>query len=149
MSGIVNGTMSGMWFHIDPSSGTPIYLQIVDQVKQAVAGGILRPGQRLPATRDLAIDLAVNPNTVVKAYQVLEREGLIVLPRGRGAFVAEQPAAAPPERLALIRPSVDRLVAEAYRLGCGEEELVSLLRESMRAAEAGRAKAAKGDGDEN
>ena len=72
-----------MWFHIDPASGTPIYLQIVEQVKQAVTGGVLRTGQRLPATRDLAIELAVNPNTVVKAYQTLEREGLIELPRGR------------------------------------------------------------------
>ncbi|MGE5597981.1 MAG: GntR family transcriptional regulator [Bacteroidota bacterium] len=120
-----------MWFHIDPSSGTPIYLQIVEQVKQAVAGGVLKPGQRLPATRDLAIELAVNPNTVVKAYQALEREGLIVLPRGRGAFIAESPQHAPEERLVLLRPSVERLVAEAYRLGCTADDVLALLRENL------------------
>src|SRR5512145_1360249 len=109
-----------MWFHIDPASGTPIYLQLADQVKQAVAGGVLKTGQRLPATRDLAIELAVNPNTVVKAYQALEREGVVELPRGKGAFVASRAEAGGRERIALLKPTVERLVAEAYRLGLNE-----------------------------
>ena len=136
-----------MWFHIDPASGTPIYLQIVEQVKQAVAGGILRTGQRLPATRDLAIELAVNPNTVVKAYQTLEREGLIELPRGRGAFVAGPSSHGPEERLALLRPAVERLVGESYRLGCEEDEVVALVREGIRAARHKRADATRGEED--
>lgn len=132
-----------MWFHIDPSSGTPIYLQIVEQVKQAVAGGTLRAGQRLPATRDLAIELAVNPNTVVKAYQTLEREGLIELPRGRGAFVANKPGAEHAERLILLQPAVERLVAEAFRLGCAEAEVHALVQASLSAARVKRAQAQK------
>ncbi|MCL6614889.1 MAG: GntR family transcriptional regulator [Firmicutes bacterium] len=130
-----------MWFHIDPSSGTPIYLQIVDQVKQAVAGGVLRPGERLPSTRDLAIELAVNPNTVVKAYQVLEREGVIEIPRGRGAFVAAvAKVGSEEERARLLRPSVDRLVAEAYRLGCTEEEVLAMVRSGLASARERRAR---------
>lgn len=132
-----------MWFHIDPSSGTPIYLQIVEQVKQAAAGGVLRPGQRLPATRDLAVELAVNPNTVVKAYQVLEREGLIELPRGRGAFVTGGPRAKHAERLALLQPAVERLAAEAYRLGCTDAEVMSQVEAGLAAAAEKRAQAEK------
>jgi len=135
-----------MWFHIDPSSGTPIYLQITDQVKQAVAGGVLRPGQRLPATRDLAIDLAVNPNTVVKAYQTLEREGLIELPRGRGAFVAASTQSGIEERLAFLEPAVDRLVAEAYRLGCADAEVLDLLKKRLATAMGKRAMMVKEQG---
>ncbi|MGE5528297.1 MAG: GntR family transcriptional regulator [Patescibacteria group bacterium] len=132
-----------MWFHIDPASGTPIYLQIVEQVKQAVAGGVLRPGQRLPGTRDLAIELAVNPNTVVKAYQALEREGLIELPRGRGAFIAAGPRPGPEENLRLLAPAVERLVAEAYRLGCSDAAVLSLLEKTLARTRARRTGAAK------
>ncbi|NLG83112.1 MAG: GntR family transcriptional regulator [Firmicutes bacterium] len=129
-----------MWFHLDPSGGTPIYLQIVDQIKQAVAGGILRPGERLPSTRDLAIELAVNPNTVIKAYQVLEREGIIEIPRGRGAFVAASPrVGSEEERARTLRASVERLVAEAYRLGCADEEVIAMVRSALAAARARRA----------
>lgn len=132
-----------MWFHIDPSSGTPIYRQIVDQVKQAVAGGVLQPGQRLPATRDLAVELAVNPNTVVKAYQALELEGLIELPRGRGAFVAEARQHDPHERVALLIPAVDRLAAEAFRLGCSRQEVLALVERVLADADERRAQAEK------
>lgn len=137
-----------MWFHIDPSSGTPIYRQIVDQVKQAVAGGVLQPGQRLPATRDLAVELAVNPNTVVKAYQVLELEGVIELPRGRGAFVANVPQHDPHERAALLLPAVERLAAEAFRLGCGRDEVLDLVERAMDGANKRRAQAERKN-DEN
>lgn len=132
-----------MWFHIDPSSGTPIYRQIVDQVKQAAAGGVLQPGQRLPATRDLAVELAVNPNTIVKAYQVLELEGVIELPRGRGAFVADLPQHDPGERLSLLYPAVDRLVAEAFRLGCSRDEVLAMVGKALAGADERRAQAEK------
>ncbi|MGQ9779526.1 MAG: GntR family transcriptional regulator [Bacillota bacterium] len=129
-----------MWFHLDPSSGVPLYLQIVEQIKQAVGGGVLRPGERLPSTRDLAIELAVNPNTVIKAYQVLEREGVIEIPRGRGAFVAASPkVGSPEERARILRAGVERLVAEAYRLGCSEEEVLAMVRERLAAARRRRA----------
>ncbi len=129
-----------MWFHIDPASGTPIYLQLVEQVKQAVAGGVLKAGQRLPATRDLAIELAINPNTVVKAYQALEREGVVELPRGKGAFVASRTVSSTGNGSALLRPTVERLVAEAYRLGLSDSEVLSVVRESLREAELQRSR---------
>jgi GntR family transcriptional regulator len=78
---------------IDPRSHLPIYLQIAEAVRAAVAAGIYRPGEALPSLRALAIDIQVNPNTVQRAYDELEREGLIYCQRGKGLFVAEQGAA--------------------------------------------------------
>lgn len=125
-----------MWYHIDPSSGTPIYRQLVDQVRQAVASGVLRAGDRLPSVRDLAIELAINPNTVAKAYQELEREGIIETPRGRGSFIADRDHEAPEaERLRQFSEAADRLVADAYRLRIGFDQAVAVFRERMAEAE--------------
>jgi GntR family transcriptional regulator len=129
-----------MWLHIDPSSGTPIYRQIVDQVRQAVASGVLKPGDRLPSVRDLAVELAVNPNTIAKAYQELERDGVIETPRGRGSFVADRDHTLPEaERIRQFREAVDRLVADAYRLRIDPEQAVAILRERLAEAERRRA----------
>ena len=78
---------------IQPSSHVPIYLQIAEAVRAAVAAGVYRPGEVLPSLRAMAIRLHVNPNTVQRAYDELEREGLIYSQRGRGLFVAERGAA--------------------------------------------------------
>jgi GntR family transcriptional regulator len=78
---------------IDPRSHVPIYLQIADEIRAAVAAGIYRPGEALPSLRATAVEIQVNPNTVQRAYDELEREGLIYSQRGRGLFVAEQGAA--------------------------------------------------------
>jgi GntR family transcriptional regulator len=78
---------------IQPSSHVPIYVQIADAVRAAVAAGVYRPGEVLPSLRAMAIQLHVNPNTVQRAYDALEREGLIYSQRGRGLFVAERGAA--------------------------------------------------------
>ncbi|MBC8085874.1 MAG: GntR family transcriptional regulator [Phycisphaerae bacterium] len=72
----------------DPSSGIPVYLQLVEQVKHAVATGALAPGAQLPGVRPAAVDLVINPNTVVKAYRELEHEGFIEVRHGAGAFVS-------------------------------------------------------------
>jgi len=79
--------------NIDPHSHVPIYLQIVDQVHAAVAAGVYRPGEPLPAQRTLALTLGVNPNTVQKAFDELERRELVVPRRGVGMFVADRGAA--------------------------------------------------------
>ena len=79
-----------MWFDIDQRSSTPIYRQLVDGVKQAVARGILVQGEKLPSVRELAVRIAINPNTIAKAYQELEREEVIETLRGKGTFVAAQ-----------------------------------------------------------
>jgi GntR family transcriptional regulator len=75
---------------IDPRSHVPIYLQIAEGIRAAVAAGLYRPGETLPSLRALAIDVQVNPNTVQRAYEELEREGLVYSRRGKGLFVADQ-----------------------------------------------------------
>jgi|SRR5471032_3483752 GntR family transcriptional regulator len=72
----------------NPSSGVPIYLQLMEQVKHSIETGALRPGEQLPGIRPLAEDLVINPNTVAKAYRELEHEGIIELRHGAGAFVS-------------------------------------------------------------
>ncbi|HEY3161592.1 MAG TPA: GntR family transcriptional regulator [Vicinamibacterales bacterium] len=74
----------------NPSSGVPIYLQLIEQVKHAIDTGALRPGEQLPGIRPLAEELVINPNTVAKAYRELEHDGVIELRHGAGAFVAPQ-----------------------------------------------------------
>jgi len=72
----------------NPSSGVPIYLQLMEQVKHSIETGALRPGEQLPGIRPLAEELVINPNTVAKAYRELEHEGLVELRQGAGAFVS-------------------------------------------------------------
>jgi GntR family transcriptional regulator len=72
---------------VDPRSGVPIYLQIIEQIKRSVALGILSPGEQLPTVKQLALDLTVNPNTVARAYRELERDDVIETSPGRGSFV--------------------------------------------------------------
>jgi GntR family transcriptional regulator len=76
-----------MLFRPNPSSGVPIYLQLMEQVKHAVETGALRPGEQLPGIRPLAEELVINPNTVAKAYRELEHDGVLELRHGAGAFV--------------------------------------------------------------
>src|ERR687892_927413 len=82
-----------MLFRPNPSSGVPIYLQLMEQVKHAVETGALRPGEQLPGIRPLAEELVINPNTVAKAYRELEHEGVIELRHGAGAFVSKNAGA--------------------------------------------------------
>src|SRR5881394_3626717 len=82
-----------MLFRPNPSSGVPIYLQLMEQVKHSIETGALRPGEQLPGMRPLAEELVINPNTVAKAYRELEHEGVIELRHGAGAFVAGDPQA--------------------------------------------------------
>lgn len=79
-------------FRINPQSGVPMYLQLVEQVRHAIELGALAPGDQLPGIRKVAEDLVMNPNTVAKAYREMQHAGLIVLRHGAGAFVAEPEA---------------------------------------------------------
>ena len=78
---------------IDPNSPVPIYQQIGDYIRRAVAAGLYRPGEAIPSLRAMALELVVNPNTVQRAYEALEREGLIQARKGRGMFVTKDGAA--------------------------------------------------------
>src|ERR1700735_1116901 len=85
-----------MSFQLNPGSGVPAYLQLAQQVKQAIRMGILDVGDKLPTVKEVVAEVAVNPNTVMKAYWQLEHEGLVEGRQGVGTFVASRPAGPPP-----------------------------------------------------
>ena len=109
---------------VDPSSGEPIYQQLLRQIKHAIVTGALGAGERVSSVRELAAVLVINPNTVARAYRELEREGLLESAPGRGTFVRlDPPRIGKPERRARLKPFADRLVAEALALGFSVAEL--------------------------
>jgi GntR family transcriptional regulator len=114
-------------FHLDPRSGIPTYLQLVHQVKHAVRYGVLGPGDRLPTAREVVEDLAINPNTVLKAYRELEREGFVHSRPGAGTFVSERaPAPLEPSVHAPLRRTLDRWLAHARDAGLDRESVIAM-----------------------
>lgn len=117
-----------MLFRPNPSSGVPIYIQLMEQVKHAIETGALRAGDQLPGMRPLAEELVMNPNTVAKAYRELEHEGVIELRHGAGAFVTRNARA---KKLADRLPEAQSIVASAVKkvraLGISDEELRRLI----------------------
>ncbi len=121
-----------MIFRLNPNSGVPIYLQIMEQIKHAVENGVLRPGDQLPGMRKLAETMVMNPNTVAKAYRELEHEGLIELRQGAGAFISENlNTKALTDRMQTARPIVDKAVERLLALGLSEEEIKRLIDASI------------------
>jgi GntR family transcriptional regulator len=113
---------------IDPADGVPIYRQIVNQIRYAVASGLLEPGDELPTIRALALTLKVTPNTIVKAYEELEAAGILQKRHGSGTFVSgERTRLADRERRRIIEQRIDALLAEAHHLGFSLEELFKLI----------------------
>lgn len=113
---------------IDPDSGTPIYLQIIDELKTAVLSGRYRDGDRVLPVRELAVQLRVNPNTVAKAYRLMQDEGLLVSRPGGGTFIAVPEAfSLRREREDAIAAQLGRLVAKAKAFDIGPERLRELL----------------------
>ena len=113
---------------IDPDSGTPIYLQIIDELKTAVLSGRYRDGDRVLPVRELAVQLRVNPNTVAKAYRLMQDEGLLVSRPGGGTFIAVPEAfSRRREREEAIAAQLGRLVAKAKAFDIGPERLRELL----------------------
>ncbi|MBV8198357.1 MAG: GntR family transcriptional regulator [Candidatus Eremiobacteraeota bacterium] len=109
---------------VDPRSGVPIYLQIIEQVKRSVALGVLQAGEQLPTVKQLAIDLTVNPNTVARAYRELEREQVIETNPGRGSFVRPDGVADSPRVAADIgRDALTAALREAKSVGLGRDEV--------------------------
>lgn len=121
--------MPPAFFSVDPHGGVPIYLQLAEQIKRAIAVGALAPGERLPTVKALAHELKVNPNTVARVYRDLEREGTIATAPGRGSFVREQGALGDARRAAtdVAERSVDDAVREARSLGVTRDELRTIL----------------------
>jgi GntR family transcriptional regulator len=122
-----------MEFQVDSTTRVPIYRQLMDQVRQAVARGRLRPGIRLPSVRVLSRELVINPNTVARVYTELEREGVLHTRPGLGVFVAEPQAelsaAARRQRLAEI---IDSFLTDAVHLGFSADEVLSAVAKRIR-----------------
>ena len=126
-------------FHLDPRSGVPTYLQLAQQVRQAVRLGILRPGDQLPTVKDVVGSLAINPNTVLKAYRELDREGLTEGRRGQGTFVASTVPAVPPDGIGPVRAALQRWLRQAHAAGLDDEAIEALLAETVRTGSSERA----------
>jgi GntR family transcriptional regulator len=119
-------------FHLDGRSGVPAYLQLVQQVRQAIRLGILRPGDQLPTVKDVVAMLTINPNTVLHAYRQLDLEGLVEGRRGVGTFVASGSAPPPVDDLKGLRSSLERWVARARTAGLDDEAIRALFAEAAR-----------------
>lgn len=121
-----------MWLDINPRSSTPIYQQLVDGVKELIARGILEPGERMPTVREMAAELSLNPNTIAKAYQRLEQEGIIETMRSRGTFVADRTVVFDKETAKQqLSDQVEKVLVEAYHLGLKREDIKELFEESL------------------
>ncbi len=120
-------------FTVDPRSGVPVYLQLVDQVKRAVALGTLASGEQLPTVKQLAADLTINPNTVARVYRELERDEVIETSPGRGSFVRGN-SNAPTARRTLrdvAMQSISQAVREARTIGLNHDEIEELFRRAV------------------
>ncbi len=121
-----------MFLHVDVRNGLAVYDQIVRQIKFAVADGALRSGDMIPSVRELARELAINPNTVARAYRQLQDDGILETVRGTGltiATAARRPCQA--ERTKLIRSRIRLVLDEALHSGLDEREIESLLKDEL------------------
>jgi GntR family transcriptional regulator len=128
-------SISAPTFHLDTASGLPFYRQIIDQVLLAVADGRLKPGAQLPTVRQLAVDLAVNLNTIARAYREMEIRGIVETQQGTGTFVAARPASRSGEKKRAVQELVDQFVASATSKGITMEDLIDALVERAEQAE--------------
>ena len=115
-------------FRLNTHSGVPPYLQIVQQVKQALQVGILEEGDQLPTVKDVAGSVAINPNTVFKAYRELEMLGLVEGRTGSGTFVTSRPMGPSPAVQAALGQDLSVWVAKAKKAGLDDEAIEALLR---------------------
>src|SRR3982074_1934807 len=122
-------------FRLDVRTGVTTYLQLVHQVRHAVRLGHLRPGDQLPTVREVVAKLAINPNTVLKAYRDLEREGLVVSRPGQGTFVRRALPAAPPADLAALPEGLVAWLRGAREAGLDAESVLALFMSTFREAE--------------
>jgi GntR family transcriptional regulator len=126
-----------MIFQINFKSGTPVYLQLVDQIKAAAASGAIRDGEPLPSIRPLAEELRVNRNTIAKAYTELEAQGVIETLPGKGCFLKNnQSPLRKDARRKLLVEEIDQVIVKAHHLQISPQEFVDLVQQRFDALEA-------------
>src|ERR1043166_912196 len=121
-------------FHLDGRSGIPTYLQLVQQVRQAVRLGLLKPGDQLPTVKEVVGSLAINPNTVLKAYRELEHDGLVEGRPGQGTFVLRSLAGPSLASQVELRQELLAWLGRARAAGLDTEDVVALFETTLRAA---------------
>ncbi|BDG81184.1 HTH-type transcriptional repressor YtrA [Bacillus subtilis] len=115
---------------IDPRSSTPIYEQIIQQMKELCLKGIMKPGDKLPSVRELATIIIANPNTVSKAYKELEREGIIETLRGRGTYISVNAKTTLVEgKMTMIKEQLKQLIIDAHYAGVELDKLQEWIKE--------------------
>jgi GntR family transcriptional regulator len=123
-------------FKVDSRSGLAPYLQLVHQVRQALRLGWLQPGDKLPTVHEVAASVAVNPNTVMKAYRELEREGLATGKPGRGTFILRSLTQLTPSKFEAVRLGLERWIARARAAGLDDDGIMDVVQTTMRDAAA-------------
>jgi GntR family transcriptional regulator len=126
------GSGSPVEFRLDPASGVPTYLQLVQQVEHALRLGYLKPGDQLPKVRDVVASLAINPNTVLKAYRDLEVKGLTAGRPGQGTFIQATLSQVALPELSVLRRSLARWLTAADGAGLDEDGIVALFTSALR-----------------
>ena len=117
---------------LSSTSGVSAYLQIVKQVRQAMQLGHLQPGEQLPTVKEAVALLAINPNTVLKAYQLLEQQGLVEGRQGQGTFVTAALPGPSPTRQAALRRTLDKWLRSAYDAGLDDEAILAIVETALR-----------------
>jgi GntR family transcriptional regulator len=122
-----------LYLHVDPCNGLPVYQQLTDQVRRAVAIGVLAPGEQLPTVKHIASSLVINPATVTRALRELEHLGIVETLPGRGAYVRGDAAVAVAETGArdVVRMAIDNALREARSLGVEEDAVGQLFSEAL------------------
>ena len=116
---------------IEFDKAQPIYLQIIDQIKKALARGSLNPGDKLPSQRELALTLGVNPNTIQKAYREMEQMGLTETLRGQGTYIKQGDDLVKMVRSEMVNTVAENFINEMLALGCSKEEIMTLVKQLL------------------
>src|SRR5437879_5397451 len=126
-------------FRLESRSGIAPYLQVVQQVKHALRLGMLKPGDQLPTVKEVVGSLAINPNTVLKAYRELDHEGLAEGRRGQGTFVSSELPSLPPDETKTLRAALQRWIERARAAGLEDESISALFADTVRSSTSVRA----------
>jgi len=121
-----------LWIQILPGSGEPIYVQVAEQISEAIAKGELASGDKLPAVRKLAAELVINPNTVARAYSRLEQAGLVTTKTGSGTFVSDPKLRrSDAADINILAERMDTLITRGLNLGIEAQDLIRMFRERL------------------